>query len=166
MRRDDQSGRVSQLKAFSNTKIDAFKTQGDLEALLAKRGINASRWSHFAESKDEPGMVRFEFSWQPVQGLRDAKRPPLGFRIEVTYKGAVGPQGGQRGTSREQAARALYWHVKNLFDAIDFGIVDLEQAFMPYLVLPSGETAYEKIGGQLASLQVGDMPVLLERGRE
>lgn len=156
---------MSRLKAFSNTKIDVFKTQGDLEALLIKRGITASRWTHFAETKDEAGTVRFEFEYQPIQKLNEVKRPPLSFRIEVEYKGEQGPQGGQRGTTREQAARALYWHVKNLFDAIDFGIVDLEQAFMPYLLLPSGETAYEAVNEQLKELRGGEMPKLLERGR-
>jgi len=156
---------MARLKAFSNTKIDVFKTQGELEALLEKRGILASRWSHFGETKDVGGIVRFEFEWQPVQSLHDSKRQPLGYRIEVEYKGELGPYGGQKGTTREQAARALYWHVKNLFDAIDFGIVDLEQAFMPYMLLPDGQTAYEKVGPQLKALQEGEMPRLLERGR-
>lgn len=156
---------MSRLKAFANTKIDVFKTQQDLETLLLKRGITASRWTHFSETKETAGIVRFEFEWQRAQQIRDVKHQPLSFRIDVEYKGELGPAGGQRGTTREQGARALYWHVKNLFDAIDFGIVDLEQAFMPYLVLPSGETAYEKIGGQLEQLEAGVMPRLLERGR-
>lgn len=156
---------MARLKAFANTKIDVFKTQNDLEALLLKRGINASRWSHFAETKEIAGQVRFEFSWAPPQKLNEPKRQPLSFRVDVEYKGDFGPAGGQRGTTREQAARALYWHIKNLFDAIDFGIVDLEQAFMPHLVLPSGETAYEKLVPQLQALQAGEMPLLLERGR-
>lgn len=156
---------MSTLKAFSSTKIDVFKTQSDLEGLLTKRGIKASRWTHFAESKDTPGTMRFEFEWQPPQQLRDVAQLPLSFRIDVGYKGETGPQGGQRGTTREQAARALYWHVKNLFDAVDFGIVDLEQAFMPYLLLASGETAYEKVGRQLLEVKSGDLPPLLSEGR-
>lgn len=153
---------MSVLKAFANTKIDSFKTQTDLENLLAKRGVRASRWTHFAEVKGVPGQMRFEFEWQPPQKIRDVARPPLSFRIDIGYKGELGPQGGQRGTTREQAARALYWHVKNLLDAVDFGIVDLEQAFMPYLLLNNGQTAYEKVGAQLLELQAGDLPLLTE----
>lgn len=155
---------MPRLKAFSNTKIDVFKTQGDLETLLAKRGIRASRWSHFGESVKDAGEVRLEFSWQPQPAKVGETREPLGFRIAVEYKGETGPAGGQRGTTREQAARAVYWHVKNLFDAVDFGIVDLEQAFMPYLLLPNGETAYERMLPQLVALKPGEMPKLLERG--
>lgn len=156
---------MSQLKSFSNTRIDVFKTQSDLESLLAKRGIAASRWTHFAEVKDVPGVVRFEFEWKALQKTNDVQRPLLGYRIEVQYKSYLGPYGGKKGTSREQAARALYWHVKNLFDAVDFGIVDLEQAFMPYLLLPSGETAYEGLRPHLDALKAGDMPRLLTEGR-
>lgn len=156
---------VARLKSFSNTKSGVFATQSDLESLLAKRGINASRWSHFNEAAKEPGIIRFEFSWKPPRDINGPERQPLGFRIDVEYKGELGPQGGQRGTTREQAARALYWHVKNLFDAIDFGIVDLEQAFMPYLMLPDGQTAYERLSPQLAALKAGEMPLLLDRGK-
>lgn len=34
----------------------------------------------------------------------------------------------------------------------------------PRIVLPTGETAYEKLAPQLIALQSGDMPLLLEKG--
>lgn len=152
---------MGQLKAFSSTTITLFKTQDDLEKLLAKRGISASRWTHFAETKDQPGMVRFEFEWQ-----RNKDRPPMGFRIDVAYKYVAGPKGGNQGTTREQAGRALFWHVKNLFDAVDFGIADMEQAFMPYLLGQGDRTIYEQMAPRLEALRAGDMPALLIEGRD
>lgn len=149
-----------QLKSFSNTTIAVSKTQENLEAVLARRDIGASRWTHYAPSGDAPGSMRFEFEWS-----RPGRLAPLGFRIEVEYKPEVGPYGGKRGTTREQAARAIYWHVKNLFDAVDFGIVDVEQAFMPYLMLPEGVTAYERMKPELDALPPGAIPRLLTAGK-
>ena len=150
---------MGQLKAFANTKISMHQTQDDLDELLLRRGIMASRWSHFAQVGDEPGQVRFEFEWQKAPG-----RVALGFRVEVAYKTEAGPKGGRAGTTREQGARALYWHVKNLFDAVDFGLVELDQAFMPHLLLPSGATAYEQLTPHLDRLEAGDVPALLTDG--
>jgi len=136
---------LAKLKAFSNTSVSLFKTQDDLEKLLSRHGIKKSRWSHFAEGEDEPGTVRFEFEW-----LRDASSV-LGFRLEVSYQYEAGPRGGNQGTTREQAGRALFWHIKNLFDAVDYGIVDLEQAFMPHLLTDGddGPTLYEQLAPKL-----------------
>lgn len=134
---------MAKLKSFSNTSISAFKTQDDLEKLLAKYGIPASRWTHFAQVKEEQdGRIQFEFE--------SDGRP---YRVTVSYRKEVGPNGGSRGTTREQAARAIFWHVKNLFDAVDFGIVTLEEAFLPYMLGPGGKTVFEHIKPRLGELQ-------------
>ena len=152
---------MSQLKSYSNTQVALSKTQESLDKLLAAHGIQANRWTHFAEVGAKPGSVVFEFEWR-----KTPEKLPLGFKIAVDYKGEGGPQGGQKGTTREQAGRALYWHVKNLFDAVDFGIVDLEQAFMPYLLLPDGDTAYERWAPRFEELlEKAEMPPLLTEGR-
>lgn len=151
---------MATLKSFSNTKIALSETQAQLESILAKYRINASRWSHFAQLGKEPGEVVFEFEYR-----KEPEKQPLGFRVSVEYKAETGPKGGSAGTTREQAGRAIYWHVKNLFDAVDFGIVDIEQAFMPYLMLPSGETVYQRAPEFLAQLLDVNMPALLTEGR-
>ncbi len=140
---------MAKLKAYSNTTVSLFKTQDDLERLLGKHGITASRWTHLAETDSTPGIVRFEFEWRRENGGQ------LGFRVDVSYQYVAGPKGGQRGTTREQAGRALFWHVKNLLDAVDFGIVDLEQAFLPHLLTASGRTVYEEVEPRLESLPSG-----------
>lgn len=153
---------MGRLKAFANTTVSLFKTQEELEKLLAKHRIAASRWTHFAETKELAGKVRFEFQWQ-----RAKEAAPIGFRVEVEYKYAPGPRGGNAGTTREQAGRALFWYVKNLFDAVEYGIVQLEEAFMPHM-LPAGEsgpTLYEQLTPRLEALTMADLPPLLTSGR-
>lgn len=137
---------MARLKAYSNTTVSLFKTQDDTERLLSKHGIAVSRWTHLAETDSSPGTVRFEFEW------RRGNKAPLGFRVDLEYQYVAGPKGGNQGTTREQAGRALYWHVKNLLDAVDFGIVELEQAFLPHLLTASGRTVYEEVEPKLESL--------------
>jgi hypothetical protein len=129
------------------------RTQDELERLLGKHDIRASRWTHYTELSDQPGVVRFEFEWRRKDG------GTLGYRIEVSYKRKAGPRGGQTGTTREQAARALYWHVKNLLDAVDYGIVELEEAFFPHMLGPGGATIFEEAREQLSTL---DLPRLMD----
>lgn len=137
---------MSKLTAYANTTVTLFKTQDDLEKLLVRHGISASRWTHLTET-DEPGLVRFEFEWE-----RDGR--PLGFRIDVQYQYVRGPKGGNSGTTREQAGRALFWHVKNLLEAVAFGIVDMEQAFLPHLLTASGTTLYDEVKPRIADIDV------------
>ena len=51
-------------------------------------------------------------------------------------------------------------------EAVEFGIVELEQAFLPYLLTGSGQTVYEEAKPRLDALQAGDVPKLLDRGKE
>ena len=148
---------MSKLTAYASTSVSLFKTQDDLERVLAGHGITASRWTHYAETETQPGLLRFEFEWQTL------KQAKLGFRVEVGYQYERGPKGGNRGTTREQAGRALFWHIKNLLEAVAFGIVDLEQAFLPYLLTASGQTVYDEAKTRLEMLEAGDVAGLLER---
>ena len=45
---------MARLKAYAKTTVSLFKTQDDLERLLAKHGIKATRWTHFAEVPRRP----------------------------------------------------------------------------------------------------------------
>ena len=150
---------MGRLTAYANTSVSLFKTQDDLERLLLRHGISASRWTHFAEADMHPGLVRFEFEWLTPNGAR------LGFRVDIGYQYEPGPRGGNQGTTREQAGRALYWHIKNLLEAVTFGIVDLEQAFLPYLLTASGQTVYDEAKSRIEALTSGDVAGLLERPR-
>ena len=156
---------MARLKAFAATKVTFARTQDELERLLLKHEVRASRWTHYAELFHEPkpghlpapknpGTVRFEFEWVPPEGER-----PLGYRFEVFYQTQYGPKSGQVGTTREQAARALYWHVKNLLDAVDFGIVEMQEAFLPYMIGASGQTVYQVMQEHIQAIAAGHVDV-------
>ena len=66
--------------------------------------------------------------YQPVQMIQD--------RYGYRKKG--------KGSTREMAARALYWFLKSKFDAIEYGIEEFDVAFMPHLITQIGWTIAEQ----------------------
>ena len=111
------------LQSYASTNISAGQTREHIEALLAKVGAIGFRWSSF-ESKDtlEAGL-----EWQ---GRR------IAFRLMVEYADD---------RQRKQKMRALFWYLKAKVEAIQFGLVDLEHEFLPYLLTASGRTVFEEI---------------------
>lgn len=75
----------------------------------------------------------------------------------------MGRGAGKAGTTRDQASRALFWHVKDLLDAVDFGIVAMEQAFLPHMIGAGGATMWEQVEGEIAKVLSGEvsMPALI-----
>jgi len=43
--------------------------------------------------------------------------------------------------------RGLYWYLKVKVEAVQLGIVELEQEFLPYLLTAKGTTVYDELGG-------------------
>lgn len=145
---------MAQLKAFTGTDVSLAKTQESMRKLMREHGVKASRWTDYDEGQtdSEPGRIVFEFAWQP-EG-----KAMLEFRISVEFKSERGPRGGKGGTTAEQAARAIFWHVKNLFDSVSYGIVTLEEAFYAHMLTNNGETVYERTAPQIAAIAAGQMP--------
>lgn len=133
-------------KAFAGTSISIDRSMNEIDKLLTRYGVRENRYTHSRpERVGTPGeagagALVYEFVW-PERGAQ-ARR---GVRIVVQYREEVGPQGGRRGITAEQAGRALFWHLKSKFDSIEFGIESFDVAFMPYLrtALADGGTIAE-----------------------
>jgi hypothetical protein len=64
-----------------------------------------------------------------------------------------------------QRWRALGLYVKAKLEAVESQVVDLETAFLPHMVLPSGQTLAEWAGPQLqVAIEAGRMPPFLPLG--
>lgn len=123
------------LESYVNTKVGAGRSKEQIEALLHKVGAVGFRWdSGLPQLRDSENAVGFE---QLTAGLEWNERK-LAFRLRIEY---ATPQ------QQRQNLRALYWYLKAKIEAIEFGIVDLEQEFMPYLLAQSGRTLYDELGG-------------------
>ena len=96
--------------------------------MLTRVGAVAFRW---ASRTILPGEDVLE------AGL-EWKGRELAFRLSIQFEDE---------RQRKQRLRALYWYLKAKVEAIQFGIIDLEQEFLPYLITASGETVYDHLGG-------------------
>ena len=133
------------IRSYANTSVGAGRSKEQIEKLLHKVGAVGFRWDSglpVQRGSDTPlgyEQLTAALSWN------DRK---LAFRLRIEYA----DQKQQR-----QNLRALYWYLKAKIEAIEFGIVDLEQEFMPYMLAPSGRTLYDELGGR-------DTRLLLESG--
>lgn len=108
---------------YEGTEIPATRTQGEIIGLLYGAGAEATRWS---STKD--GATELEFIF-PVKGQKVA------FRIRTPMitdsRGRPKP---------DQTARLLWWWLKSQLEAIRYGLVSVEEAFLAHAVASLGQT--------------------------
>lgn len=133
-------------KAFYDTTVAVGRSREAIEVVLRAHGVEAVRWTKLMD------RVLVEF-----------KHPDGSFAIGVRYDMADARKAAQR---ERQAVRALHWHIKAKFDAIDFGLEDTLTAFMPYLITAPNRVLIDDVRESRAQQQLGiDVPLLPE-GRE
>ena len=131
-------------KAFHDTTVNEAKTRGEIDTLLRKHSVEAFRWTEMPH-----GMV-LEF-----------KHPDGSFAIGADFAVGDAKRPEQR---RRQVLRALHWHIKAKFDAIDFGLEDMAKAFLPYMITAPNRTLYDDVQDAQEQRTLGiDVPLLPER---
>jgi hypothetical protein len=144
----------------SGTTVSVIRSIGELDKLLSKHGGTG-----FAYGRDDATattrvmfrladrMCRFEIvkpSWQ------DFSRTPTGLRRDQAAATRLADAEEQR------RWRGLVLVVKALLVAVNDGVIDLSAAFLPYTVLPSGETVSEWAAPQLdVAYATAQMPELM-----
>lgn len=127
---------ISDLKSYSATKVSAARTKEVIERLLLRVGAVGFRWDSDIPYRDDEtrrqvkgrDSIAARIKWQG----RD-----LAFRMGVDWADE---------RQQKQNLRALYWVLKAKVEAIQFGIVEMEQEFLPYLLDKTGErTVYESL---------------------
>ena len=123
------------LKSYAHTSVGAGRTKEQIELLLVKVGAVGFRWdSGLPQLRDSENACGYEQLSAMIR-WHDRK---LAFRLRIEYIDE---------RQQRQNLRALYWYLKAKIEAIEFGIVDLEQEFMPYMLVASGQTLYDELGG-------------------
>jgi hypothetical protein len=140
---------------YEGTQVPESKSLLDIEFMLRRHGVEAVRWT------STPDVFRIEFTW-PYRG------DSLAFRIDLKIP-AQDNQGhnlpiAKRDQERRRMLRVLLNHVKAKLVAVEEGLVDMEQEFLPYLIGPGNRTVGEIAGEQLATGQMPAVFPLLEAG--
>lgn len=120
--------RGTSLDSYANTQVTPGRSKEQIEALLIGVGAKGFRWS------SEIGLPGKE----TIEAVLEWNEREIGFRLAVSFEDE---------REKKRRLRALYWYLKAKIEAIHFGLVDLEQEFLPYLITPSGRTMYDELGG-------------------
>lgn len=144
---------------YTTTDVPVSKSQGAIEELLRRRGAVATRVTHLIA---EGATIEFvmKIDGQPRAYRIRVKRP------EKQVKALLRSQyGGTRKVSEaawdrlDRATwRAAYWYIKSRFEAVEFGLVDTEEAFLSNLVLGTGtqsSTVAEMVKARMIGLSAG-----------
>ena len=114
------------LQSYINTNVTPGATKEQVDKLLAKIGAVGFQWSSMGNR-------------ETLEALLEWNGKKIAFRLHVDYEDEQ---------ERKQRLRALYWYLKAKVEAIQFGLVDLEREFLPYLLTASGKTVYDELGGE------------------
>jgi len=112
--------------SYRSTTVHWGKSQANIMRLLSKHGVLDTRFT-MLESRRE---VICEFNY-PCQ--IESKNVNLGVRIQVPLPDEGRNRDGDR--IKNQAHRALFYYLKTKFEALDFGLVEFIQEFLPHLTL-------------------------------
>lgn len=142
---------------YEGTVVPESKSMLDIETLLRRHGVEAIRWTSASDT------FRIEFAW-PYHGQ------DLAFRIDLNIPrcdeaGRPLPE-DKRNQERRRILRVLLNHVKAKLVAVEEGLIDMAQEFMPYLIGPSNRTLGEVVGQELAAGHAPQAYPLLEGPRD
>jgi hypothetical protein len=144
------------------TDVPIEKTQAEIEALLKKYGATA-----FGRGWDEEQGVAV-ISFRLAERHLRIVLPPVDLTTREMNRAADGRQLQEREkrARREQAERsawrALLLVIKAQLEAVERGIMTLEMAFFPHIVLPNGRTMEQQYTPQIKeAYATGQMPALL-----
>ena len=123
----------------ARTKIPADRTRLDIEALMKRRGAD----QFFSGDNGQTAILAFRLNGRHIR-----------FSLPLT-----GTRSAQQVRSRW---RALWLVIKAKLEAIDIGILTVEDAFLGETILPDRQTVAEYMRPQIsAAYQSGQMPKAL-----
>ncbi|MDP3062976.1 MAG: hypothetical protein Q8O40_07180 [Chloroflexota bacterium] len=135
-------------KYAEGTEVPIGRSRDEIERTLARFGATAQAWIR----DDEKGLVAVAFKRGGPAYRFTVPLPPLSAFMET-------PTGRWTRTEAQAAAardaevrrrfRSLANYVKAVLDATESGIIRVDEALLPYLLLPEGDTVYQRASRQL-----------------
>jgi hypothetical protein len=117
---------------YEKTTVDSMKSWGEICKILYAHGCEATRYTDSAD-----GFIVEFIRVSVVDGVKGKQMVKMPVRYD--YSKARTEQA--RDQERRTKWRSLFYYIKATFDAVDKGLVTVEQAFFADTVvsLPSGE---------------------------
>lgn len=157
----------------ADTQVPVTKSIEEIERTLARYGATAFGYAR------QGGRAVVQFAIPAHEGAKDpADQRRVRFDLTIPKRDdfRLTPQTRQWRSddaidsawekAQRQQWRALLLFVKATLEAVEAGLLTIEEAFLAHIALPDGTTTYEWMGPQLAEVYAtGDMPELLPPAR-
>ena len=126
------------VKSYKSTGINWTKSQGEIMRLLENKGIKETRFTNISyetalrarlQMQEDTGAIMLEF-FKPTE-LADG----LGGTIPIKIIIPNVPNDEKR---KNQAYRIFFWYLKTKFEAVETGLIEFEQEFMPHIAIGKG----------------------------
>lgn len=139
---------MAKAEAYKNTKVKVEVTQHrDITGLFAKYDVQA--WNFGVDKGQAIAMVRFKMKKK--------------FWVRVTIKADTTDMTAKQAEQSERVIwRVLYNWLKTQFEAIEYNVFKMEEAFLPWLEIAIGREVVTVAEAMLPRLD--DMPKLLGSG--
>lgn len=148
----------SKKRAYTETTVAVSKSREQIDAILLKWGVVGIQW----EDQFDMGLAQLRFRWKRDDDSELVAR----FRIEVDSEESLrekaidqrSRQFSQKKYDRLKLARGKREHrillnlLKNMFEAIEEGIIPAEALLLPWIEDVDGQTVYDKVSPNLHSL--------------
>jgi hypothetical protein len=145
-----------------NTTVTVDRSIAEIQKLVKAAG--ATNWSHAEDDDADPprAMVQFKLEgWLlrftiELPTLADMRYSPTGRNRRTTDAAQV-----HRDQEVRRRWREIALLIKAKLVAINSGVVSLDEEFLPYVVMQSGETVGQWAPAQLRALQASETLPLL-----
>lgn len=145
-------------RAYADTPVAVSKTREAIDKILIKWGVVGIQW----EDNYDLGIAQLRFRWK----RDDESELVARFRIEVgteedLRQRAIDQRSGtfsQKKYDREKLHHGKREHrvllnlLKNMFEAIEEGIIPAEALLLPWIEDVDGQTVYDKLSPKLGEL--------------
>lgn len=120
---------------YDYTLVSVEKSQADIKGLLARMDAQAFRFTSL------PSYALLEF----VRKVDNGQFIPYRIKVQPkTYPDAKDTFKA-RDRAERQVWRVVYYWLKSKLEAVEFGLLEFEQEFLPYMLLSDGQGKSETV---------------------
>jgi hypothetical protein len=158
-------------KIYDGNSVTIAKSREEIDTILRKWGVSGILW----EDNFGKGTVSLRFRWKNDEVEYVARYQIQLDSDEELKELAIDGRSGifsQKKLDRLLADRGKREHknlaafLKNVFEAVDQGVIDAQAVFLPWLEDGEGRTVYERIGPVMKQMGSMTLPRALKDGVE
>ena len=158
-------------RAYDGTSVTIGRSREEIDTLLRNWGVSGIQW----EDDFKRGIVNLRFRWDN-DGIHYVARYQIALDSDEELQDiAVDGRSGKPSEKKfdrlkvergKREHRVLAAFLKNVFEAVEQGIIDAEAVFLPWLEDSEGRTVYERIGPVMKKIGSMSLPLALNSAKD